>query len=476
MPAVAYFGVSGCGTYDSVPGSLTYAGMMHHRLASRARRSVVSVLIDVVGVVLGSLAFWRVSRSGLDQRSKSIVMVGICAATALAVFVASVRGRQLFPEFRESYYLAGKAVLDGRAALDPLVGVGIDRFVNLPVMAYLFAPLGLLSESSAAAVFTVVGVASVVAAWLVTVHLAALEGTRRWLLLFLFCANGPLLYSIRLGNTTHMLLLPLALGLYLLSSRRSLAAGVVLAIAALIKLPLLLFWPWLLLRRDWRAAAGFGAVWAVACALSLTLFGWDLHARWLEKTVWPYTTHPIGARNVQSVPAFFVRLVNEPEVISDYRPIRSPEPLQRLATIVVVGLLYAGAAAVSSSRRRRPQPRSPTGKDGREWEYLLVLTLAVVTSPLSWSHYYLLLLLPVAFLLSPRFAGEPWIRRLTWAGCVLATPAVLNTLHAPTALQGLYAKFLISHLLFAGLILFIALAWALTLVSGQLPFPERRVY
>ena len=144
---------------------------------------------------------------------------------------------------------------------------------------------------------------------------------------------------------------------------------------------------------------------------------------------------------------------------------------------------YEGPAAVTSaegvgrgSRRGLRQPRSPTGKDGREWEYLLVLTLAVVTSPLSWSHYYVLLLLPMAFLFSPRFAGEPWIRRLTWAGFVLATPAVLNTLHAPTALHGLYAKFLISHLLFAGLILFIALAWALTLVSGQLPFPGRRVY
>ena len=50
------------------------------------------------------------------------------------------------------------------------------------------------------------------------------------------------------------------------------------------------------------------------------------------------------------------------------------------------------------SRRRLRQPRSPTGKDGREWEYLLVLTLAVFRSPLSWSHYYVLLLLPMAFL------------------------------------------------------------------------------
>jgi len=100
------------------------------------------------------------------------------------------------------------------------------------------------------------------------------------------------------------------------------------------------------------------------------------------------------------------------------------------------------------SRRRLRQPRSPTGKDGREWEYLLVLTLAVVTSPLSWSHYYVLLLLPMAFLFSPRFAGEPWIRRLTWA-CP-RDPGSAQYLHAPTALHGLYAKFLISHLCLRG--------------------------
>ncbi len=428
------------------------------------------ILIDVVGVVLGSLAFWGVSRSGLPARSKSVFMSAICVATALAVFVATIRG-PLFAEFREAYYVAGKAVLDERAALEPVVSVSIHGFTNLPVVAYLFAPLALLSEDLAAAVFAALGVASVVAAWLLIARLAGLEGTRRWLLLFLFCASGPLLYSLRLGNTTHMLLLVLALALYLLRSRRSFAAGVLLGAAAIIKLPLLLFGAWFLLRRDWRAAAGFGAVCAGAGLLSVALFGWHLHERWLEDTVWRYSTHPIGARNVQSVPAFLVRLVNEPDVIYDYEARRTPEPLQRLASLVLVGLLYVVALAVSTSGRQLRQPRSPPAagdEERRELEYLLVLTLAVVTSPLSWSHYYVLLLLPIAFLLGPRLAGvyEPWLRRLTWAGIILATPAVL-ALYAPDALRVVYAKFLISHLLFAGLMVFVALVWARARVGSE---------
>ena len=35
-------------------------------------------------------------------------------------------------------------------------------------------------------------------------------------------------------------------------------------------------------------------------------------------------------------------------------------------------------------------------------EYLIVLVLACISSPLSWSHYYAWMLLPIAFLLATR--------------------------------------------------------------------------
>ena len=435
-----------------------------------------NVLLDVAGVLAGSLALWAILRRDAPERAKAMQATAICLMTAGVVFAASLPP-DTFEDFRDHYYLAGEAVLDSREALTPLVegDVHVNGFVNLPIVAYLFAPFALLPVSVAEVVFTAIGVASIVAAWALIVRLAGLEGNSRWLLLFLFAASGPLHNSLREGNTTHMALLVLALGLHLLRSGRALSAGLLLGAGAVIKLPLLLLGAWFLLRRDWRAAAGFGAVCGAAGLLSVAVFGWSVNERWFENYVWQYGTHPIGAWNVQSVPAFLVRLVNEPQVILEFEATRSPEATQRLASIVLVGLLYVIALVVSGVGRRRQLAETRGSADERrELEYLLVVTLAVVTSPLSWSHYYTLLLLPIAFLLGSRLRSvrQPWLRWLTWIGIVLTTPAVL-IVNPPDAVRELYAKVAVSHLLYGGLILFATLAWARARAETQAATTDR---
>lgn len=434
-----------------------------------------NLLLDVTGVVVGFLALWTTLRRNAAERTKAIQAAAICLVTAVVVFWTSLPPDP-FEDFRDHYYLAGNAVLDSRAALTPLLNgeVHVNGFVNLPIVAYLWAPFALLPVSIAEGILTAVGVLSIVSAWALIVRLAGLEGNSRWLLLFLFAASGPLHNSLREGNTTHMMLLVLALGLHFLRSGRALSAGLLLGAGAIIKLPLLLLGAWFLVRRDWRAAAGFGAACGTAGLLSIAVFGWSANEQWFENSVWQYSTQPIGAWNVQSIPAFLVRLVNEPQVLLEFEATRSPGAAQRLASIVLVGLLYVIALVVSRVGRRRllAQPRA-SAEERRELEYLLVVTLAVVTSPLSWSHYYTLLLLPIAFLLGSRLRSvrKSRLRWLTWIGIVLTTPAVLivgtdrlagdGPVNAPEkALLELYAKVAISHLLYGGLILFAALAWA----------------
>jgi hypothetical protein len=258
-----------------------------------------------------------------------------------------------------------------------------------------------------------------------------------------------------------MVLLALAAGLHLLRTRREIAAGAALGLAALVKLPLMLFGAYFVLRRHWGAAAGFAVVCGAAALLSLAAFGWALHVRWFELCVLQFSREPIGAFNNQSIPAFLTRLISGPQVLFDWHP-RPAGAAQRMVGSVLTGLLYLAAVWACIRGGTGPQgERHPTGKAQGDLEYLLVLTLAIVASPLAWTHYYAWLLMPVAFFLgqrSPFVAGAA--QKAAWVGIFLATPVVLHVPLSNPLLVMLHAKFALSHVLLGGLVWFALIAWS----------------
>ena len=219
----------------------------------------VLLLGHVAAVACGIVAIQAWPKTG---RPAPVRLAGVatgCLVLAILTFVV-VDPQYPFWDYRTAYYPAGKAVLDDPASLAALMGKGVNGFVNLPIVAYLFAPFSLLSLRYAIGLFTLIGLATTVVAWLLLVRLAGLKGAERWLLLLLFVANGPLQYSLKEGNTSHWVLAALAGGLYLLRAGRPVAAGALLGAAAVLKLPLLLFGAYFVLRRNWRGTLGFAAV------------------------------------------------------------------------------------------------------------------------------------------------------------------------------------------------------------------------
>ncbi len=390
---------------------------------------------------------------------------------ALAILTFLVADPQYpFWDFRTAYYPAGRAVLDDPASLAALIGKGVNGFVNLPIVAYLFAPFGALSLRYAIGLFTVCGLGVTAVAWLLLVDLAGLTAAERWLLLLLFMASGPLIYSLKEGNTSHWVLAALAGGLYLQRVRRPVAAGALLGAAAVLKLPLLLFGVYFVLRRDWRATSGFAGVCAIAGALSLIVFGWDFHVRWFELCVRQFGSEWIGAFNVQSIQSFVFRLHAPPALLDDWTAY-PPAAGQRLLGDILVGLLY-GAALWSCVGRSAQRRQGPTGTQ-RDLEFLLVICLAVVSSPLSWSHYYAWLLLPAAFFLGSRspFAAGPAARWVGWVAIVLATLLVRPLQFSDPTLVAAYSAFGVSNLLFGGLIWIGLIAWSLARTGFAVPPP-----
>ena len=87
----------------------------------------------------------------------------------------------------------------------------------------------------------------------------------------------------------------------------------------------------------------------------------------------------------------------------------------------------------------------------------MVLVLACISSPLSWSHYYAWMLLPIAFLLAPSspLTPTPASRRLGYVAIALLSlpvvwpPESLVSMGWPAHLYTLF----ISHFLIGGFLL-----------------------
>ncbi len=420
--------------------------------------------------LLGVIAtVWLARRPALPRWGAALV-----ALVALVFVVTSFKlssPPEAFWDFFRAYYPAGRAALShDTAALEGLIRLGAaGGFVNIPAVAYLFAPFGWLPPHLAALLYTAIGVGLTVAAWVLLVRLARLERREQWLLALLFLANGPLMSAIKWGNISYFLIFVLAAGLALLRAERSLAAGVLLAIAAILKPAFALFGIFFLLRRDPRGVLGFALVGAATVGLSLGLFGWKDNLFWLQTSILHYSDNWLAVSGNQSIPAFLFRLHEPPAILLDFSA-KAPGKGEKLLAQLITGLIFL-TAVVACFRPRSPAAADAPAQAGerRDLQYLLTICLCLVGSPLSWTHYYAWLLIPTAFFLgarSPVATSKP-ARCIGWTAIALVTPVVLwpqSTAHS--ALNTLYTSFLVSHHLFGGLLWFGLIAWWLAGTGG----------
>jgi hypothetical protein len=378
------------------------------------------------------------ARSGLGLRVGHALLLGLAA---LFMLWAS-QPQEWLSDFNKAYYPAGQMILERPGELYNTFGV---EFVNVPGVALLFVPLAHLSQAMAGLVFTAVCLGALAAAWLLLARLSGASGWRRAALLALFVLNGPISYSIREGNLTHAVLLLAVGALFALVRGRDILAGVCLALAAIIKLPLLLLVVGYAGRGRWRVTLGAGLAFAAFAALSLGLLGLPLHHDWMERCITPYTGGVVTAYNVQSILAALARL--EPGAnLSSWFPMPATTAI-RLAnsalTILVAGL--TGWALL----RRKAAPGQSVDAEKECRDFCAVLCLALVISPLSWTHYYLLLLVPLSLWIGGLFTlpGRGRTACLLLATLLLSLPVVDLTSSRPLR------KLLASHYLFGALLL-----------------------
>lgn len=395
----------------------------------------------------------RLPAQGFSRRGRYIAVTVLGVAIAAFCLVVSDPA-DLFGDFVDAYYPAGATAMNDPQSIGTLFE-GVLGFVNIPILAYLFAPFALLDIATASWIFAAMGVAMVLAAMLLIAREAGMDERSGQVFALVCAAFGPLAYSIKEGNTTHMVLLALIAALAMLRRGQNLKAGLLLGAMAMLKLPLMLFGVYFLLKRNWQAVFGFGAVCASISLASLAVFGWELHRLWFDECIRNFNANSIGAFNVQSIAAFLIRLSEARDVLVDWNAY-PPEALQKgIATAAVIAIYLTAIASCARNGVSAAADKARAADRRLVLDFQIIVALSVLTSPLSWSHYYALLLLPLGFFLSPAgpIADDRAARRWASASILLMMPIVFLLTFPWDWANILYAKLLVSQVLAGGLIL-----------------------
>lgn len=364
--------------------------------------------------------------------------------------------RSPFEDFRNAYYSGGRAILEGQS-WTALYSEGVHGFVNIPIVALLFVPFALLPPLVASLVYLAFGFVAVFATWKVLVQQLGRTPLQAQILALLFLTNGPLMNSLKEGNTSHFALFGMVWALVLLERGRPYWAGALLAFLAVFKLPLLLFAPWALLRGQFRFLGGAALFLLAFVGVSVGLFGLETHQLWYQSFVAGSARLPLGAFNVQSFPAAYLRLVDGARVMCNWEGIEVAAWVGRVSKglSVLLVLLCVGAGALATRR----ETASSRPFEARAIEFSMVMLLACVASPLAWSHYYCWALLPLALWWGSEQSQTGGRYRRLWTGAFacLILPVVWPWCapHGPFAVP--YAL-LSSHFLFGAVLLLVLLA------------------
>jgi hypothetical protein len=200
------------------------------------------------------------------------VRLGIAALLIVAAVAFGLRAKGQMYDFGV-YLTAGGRVVAGENLYR--VEDGHWQYKYLPAFAFAMAPLSLLPPVAARAIWFSVSIGLLI--WFICVSFRLLPDRRRstrflgWMLVL---AMGKFyIREIGLGQTNILLALLAMLALDAGRQGKERRAGLLLAAATAVKPYAILFWPWLVARRRFSAAAWFVAGLVAVVALPTVRYG-----------------------------------------------------------------------------------------------------------------------------------------------------------------------------------------------------------
>lgn len=309
----------------------------------------------------------------MNRRAAAYLRIGYVVALGVGLLIAALflygawtTGTLGFDY--KAYDLAVDHLFAGQTMYDPTVQEtgSFGLFFYPPPFAILVIPFAVLPVDVGVVAWTVfLVVVSVVAVWVMPI-----PGRVRWAVLLVGVLSWPLVYAIKLGQVGPIILLTFALGWRWLD--RPWRLGVSMAVGTVIKIQPALLIGWALVTGRRRAAVVAVVVVALVAVAATVVAGpaaWFQEADLLGRVSKPILTpHAFGIG----------RLLYEAGVPEDVALSAHVANLA-LVVLVTVAAVWRGSSVGS---------------------YLAVVVASQFLSPVLWDHYALILLLPVAWLLS----------------------------------------------------------------------------
>jgi arabinofuranan 3-O-arabinosyltransferase len=326
-------------------------------------------------------------------RRLGVVLALALAAAALAV-IFSTKASNKMPDF-EVYWKAG---VRARTAA-PLYRIEDEHYVlkYLPAFAVLAIPAGMLPLQVAKGVWFALSSVAIVA--LLALGLALLPERRRpaWLLVTItFVVMAKFFgHELVLGQVNLLLAVVVALAIVLLRWRWEAAAGILIALAIVIKPYAVIFVPWLLARRRMGSVVTLAIAIGVVLLLPVPLYGFRGNVALLQewwRTVSRSTAPNLLSPDNVSLAAMYAKWLGPGGVAS------------MLAAVTAVALLLL-AAVVFARRRGARFPEA--------LEAVLLLTLMPLLSPQGWDYVFLVSAPAIMLLANYADRLPPLLRLLT---------------------------------------------------------------
>jgi len=401
------------------------------------------------------------------------VLAGVLALATWADFVV----RSLVPSLNQAhwpgYWAAARLALEGRTEVlyeeaetfgRAAVGLGSvpDIFnTNAPITLLPLLPFGLLAESSARASWLLLSMASLALAWgalLLALRLSLAAALSVTAMLPLF---QPLRENLTNGQAYLLVFAVLAAGTVWAGSepRMSRLAGIAVGAVGIVKL----YYGGVLLlvaaaSRQWRVVVAAGVVIAIAALVTLGLWGPGLWADWLAGAMAWRTRPETAVTAFQTINGLLSHLLrfdprwNPGPVIDQAGWI---DPLWAAAALVIggvtVAVLWRASAAWNSATGAR-----------RFGPFALGVLTALLLSPIAEDYHFVLAVLPIVvagtilatdnrpssgawglFVLAVVLLGAPWRFNVPVEGWAAV-------LHYPRVYGGLILWGLLASLLWRG--------------------------
>ena len=336
------------------------------------------------------------------------------------------------------------------------------RWIYLPAYAWIFRPFAGLAFETATRAWLIVNMA------LTLLCIGLLYRARpgrgdpildRWRvawIIFMALTFQPVLDNMWHGNISALIFACFGLSYWLLRRDRSFLAGLVLGMIVMLKFYPGLFILYFAWRRNWLFIAGTVVSSAVILALSLLTAGLPGNLAYFQMVVSELRGGGIPAFNNQSISGFLLHAFTRGDV-NAWADVSVPVWL----TIARLVLLLATVGAAAWAMRRRPE-RTNNPLLAQDFDLALVIAVMLLTSPITWYHYYIWLLFPLVVLLDAfLLMAAGTTRRLAWLaigyGLVAVQGISMIRPFAAQAIQDVWGLRVLLSLSFFGAVILTAL-------------------